>query len=301
MKLSVFCSDEKKMELPKLRIALDDFFIEYQTILFNENDSLENMIQPLNQVLNSTSFYMLIPTTEDFSSQWVSYIAGFNRMKKENVIILYHDGTPPGWLKDFNSASDIQTLVSIIKDQIPGWNLQIKKSQAMNTLKDRMREHTHQNFFHAVNEGDRFLTGVFLDAGFEVNKLSTDQVSLLGAAARQGHTHIVKILHAAGADINLISLDRNNTPLMDAASGGHLELVRFFLDHGAELEIKSKSGQTALILAAGNGQIDCAEMLIKAGADCDNKDSMGLSARKYAQLYQIEELLSVMPPLLNKD
>jgi ankyrin repeat protein len=83
---------------------------------------------------------------------------------------------------------------------------------------------------------------------------------------------------------------------MDASAHGHVEMVRFFIENGAELEITSKSGQTALILATGNGHLDCAGILIEAGADCDTSDSMGLSARKYAQLYQIDELLKLMPP-----
>ncbi|MDC7232116.1 MAG: ankyrin repeat domain-containing protein [Spirochaetales bacterium] len=202
----------------------------------------------------------------------------------------------PSWLNDFFICSDFESLINRINERLPFWNKELKEHQALDTLEDRMREHNHQNFVKAVDEGDRFMTGVFLDAGFDVNKLSAEQVTLLAVAARHGYAAIAEILYQAGADVNRISLDRNNTPLMDAASEGHADLVQFFIDKGASLEIKSKSGQTALILATGNGNLDCAEILIKAGADCDQKDSMGLSARKYARLYKLDSLLDKMPP-----
>jgi hypothetical protein len=99
MKLSVFCSENKKSELPQLRLALDDFFIEYNTILFSGNDSLDSKMSALKQVLGSTFFYLLIPTQEDLNSQWISFVAGYSRMNTENTLFLYNEGTPPEWIK----------------------------------------------------------------------------------------------------------------------------------------------------------------------------------------------------------
>ncbi|MBF9017678.1 MULTISPECIES: ankyrin repeat domain-containing protein [unclassified Oceanispirochaeta] len=296
MKFSVFCSEKNKTELPHLRIAFDEFFIEYQTLLFSEKTTLEDSMPALKQVLSSTSFYLLIPDNEDFSKQWLSFVVGYSQLVHENIIIYAPGGCAPSWLNDFIICLDFKTLINTIKERMPLWNKQLKENQALDTLEDKMKEHNHQNFAKAIEDGDRFLTGVFLEAGYEVNKLSSDQVSLMALAARHGYRSIAEILFDAGADINIISLDRNNTPLMDAASEGHEDLVQFFIDKGASLDIKSKSGQTALVLATGNGHTGCAEILIEAGADCDQEDSMGLSARKYARLYQKNTILDKMPP-----
>ncbi|MDC7240690.1 MAG: ankyrin repeat domain-containing protein [Spirochaetales bacterium] len=296
MKFSVFCSEKHKTELPQLRLALDEFYIEYQTLLFSSSGTLSDILPTLKQVLSGTTLYLIIPSVEDFSSQWISVIAGYSRFDSANVLVYAPEGSRPDCLADFSISKTLDELMNQIRESMPEWTRMIKEQQANITLEEHMKEHTHQNFVKAVSKGDRFLTGVFLDAGFQVNKLSSEQVSLLAIAARNGYTAIAEILCEAGADVNLISLDRHNTPLMDAASEGHAELVRFFIDKGASLDIKSKNGQTALILATGNQQIDCAEILIKAGADCDQKDSMGLSARKYAQLYQMSDLLEKMPP-----
>ncbi|MDC7232117.1 MAG: hypothetical protein PQJ58_02705 [Spirochaetales bacterium] len=61
MKISVFCSEKNKADLPQLRIALDDYFIEYQTVLFNENTKMEDTLPVLRQVLDAKRFYLLIP------------------------------------------------------------------------------------------------------------------------------------------------------------------------------------------------------------------------------------------------
>ncbi len=297
MKFSVFCSEKNKTELPRLRLALDDYYIEYQSVLFGASEALDAQLPTLKQVLSRTSLYLVILSPEDYDSQWVSLVAGYSRFNRENVLVYTPGGSDSGWLGHlFNVSFTFEDLLSGIRESMPRWTRMIKEQQAQDTLEEHMKEHTHQNFVKAVQNGDRFLTGVFLDAGFQVNKLSSDQVSLLAIAARNGNNAIAEILYEAGADVNIISLDRHNTPLMDAASEGHVELVRFFIDKGASLDIKSKNGQTALILATGNRQMDCAEILIEAGADCDQKDSMGLSARKYAQLYQMSDLIEKMPP-----
>ena len=296
MKLSVFCSEKYKESLPHLRLALDDLFVEYQTVIVSNADGFKDLKPAICQMLSTSSISLIISDPGILDSSWLAFILGFRNMDRDDILFLCPDHSLPAWLSEFEAAGTIEELYDQIKKRIPLWNTKVRKEWALKTLEVRMREHTHQDFVKAVQEGDRFMTGVFLEAGFEVNKPSADQVSLLGTAARNGYPGLAKILLEAGADVNTLSLDRNNTALMDASSHGHVEMVRFFIENGAELEIKSKSGQTALILATGNGHLDCAETLIRAGADCDTADSMGLSARKYAQLYQIEKLLEIMPP-----
>ncbi len=296
MKLSVFCSENYKEYLPHLRLALDDLFIEYQSVLISSHDGMNELKHSFCQMLKSTSCTLIIPEPDDLASPWFSFILGFRQMNRDNILFLCPEEAPPAWLSELRSSRNVEELLEIINELTPLWTSRIKKEWALKTLEERMKEHTHQDFVKAVQDGDRFMTGVFLEAGFEVNKLSADQVSLLGTAARNGYPSLARILMDAGADVNKISLDRNNSPLMDASSHGHVEMVRLFIENGAELEMTSKSGQTALILATGNGHRECARILIEAGADCDKTDTMGLSARKYAQLYQVSDLLDVMPP-----
>jgi len=74
-------------------------------------------------------------------------------------------------------------------------------------------------------------------------------------------TDIVKMLLAAGADVNAASRKEEDllmgmTPLMLAALGGPEDLVQLFLDKGADVNAKTPSGDTALSMAKSSGLED---------------------------------------------
>jgi ankyrin repeat protein len=62
---------------------------------------------------------------------------------------------------------------------------------------------------------------------------------------------------------------------------------------GIDVNLRSKDGQTALIVAVGAGEEKMAEALLKAGADPDISDSLGASARKYAVLFHRSSMLAL--------
>ncbi|MDT8299356.1 MAG: ankyrin repeat domain-containing protein, partial [Spirochaetaceae bacterium] len=119
-------------------------------------------------------------------------------------------------------------------------------------------------------------------------------VPILNQAVRLGYHQLVGPLLDAGADIDSEAEDRGTTPLMDAAASGHTELILRLVDMNAELEHMSRDGQTAVILAVGNGREDAAAALIQAGANVEIKDKLGMSARKYADLYKLSRILEMI-------
>jgi ankyrin repeat protein len=63
---------------------------------------------------------------------------------------------------------------------------------------------------------------------------------------------------------------------------------------GVELDRQNKNGQTALILAIGNGAVESAKQLILSGARTDIKDGLGMTATKYAELFHHTEILRLL-------
>ncbi|MFH1920948.1 MAG: ankyrin repeat domain-containing protein [Planctomycetota bacterium] len=63
--------------------------------------------------------------------------------------------------------------------------------------------------------------------------------------------------------------------MVQAAQGGHVELLRLLLDRGANVNVRSKSGDTALHTAALQGGIEALRLLLKEGADPNAKNDRG--------------------------
>ncbi len=89
--------------------------------------------------------------------------------------------------------------------------------------------------------------------------------TFLTHAAYRGRIDIMKLLIAAGADLEMPNGD-GYTPLMMAAWGGHLEAVRFLLAQRADINAVAFRGETALSLAAEFKKTDIVSALKKAGA-----------------------------------
>ncbi|KAH8329501.1 hypothetical protein KR074_012155 [Drosophila pseudoananassae] len=82
-------------------------------------------------------------------------------------------------------------------------------------------------------------------------------------AASYGQLVSVQLLVTAGANVNFMAPDLVS-PLLLAAAGGHNEIVRFLLDHGAESTHMDIMGNTALMYAAaGNHPHTCNELLAR--------------------------------------
>ena len=96
-------------------------------------------------------------------------------------------------------------------------------------------------------------------------------------AAQTGHLALVKFLLEMGADKDEANV-HGATALFMAAKNGHLMVVRCLLEQGAEKDRAANSGSSPLCMAAKNGHAAVVRYLVEQGADKDKAANNGVTA-----------------------
>ena len=120
----------------------------------------------------------------------------------------------------------------------------------------------------------RYLVGL---KELDVNSADKSGHTALHHAVEQNRCDVVKVLIAAGVDIELKNKVGGNFPLLVASGLGHLDIVKMLVEAGADVCVTDNKGDTCLILAIQEGHADVLKVLIDAGADFEKKDSLGRS------------------------
>jgi hypothetical protein len=92
---------------------------------------------------------------------------------------------------------------------------------------------------------------------------------------------------------NSIRLSHANELLFSAAYSGDVELAKAALDMGANVNADSdfEVGFKPIMAAAFNNHYEVAEVLVKAGANLEAKNKMGLTAADMAHSKELKRLL----------
>lgn len=76
-----------------------------------------------------------------------------------------------------------------------------------------------------------------------------------------GHSELLQTFLSAGANPNVVGIDNHESPMMFAVDNGHLECVKILINAGADLNLRTKDGNTALRIAEDNGYEEIALLL----------------------------------------
>jgi len=87
-----------------------------------------------------------------------------------------------------------------------------------------------------------------------------------------GHEEVVRVLLNSGANVEDHN-ENGHTPLMEAASAGHVPVAKILLEHGAGINTHSNEfKESALTLACYKGHLEMVRFLLEAGADQVNNN-----------------------------
>lgn len=167
------------------------------------------------------------------------------------------------------------------------------RNAARDTLMEQGISCVEEGFFSAVSGGDAQIVALFLTAGFSPSLSDQKGIPVLSLAVRSQFPKVATLLLDAGADVDRQSADRGYSALMDAIQKGDIAMAELLLSRGATVDLRSKDGQTALIICSGRGDFEGASLLVRHGADPNATDTLGMSAQSYARLFHNQKLLEL--------
>jgi ankyrin repeat protein len=161
---------------------------------------------------------------------------------------------------------------------------------------------------NAAFNGDLDTVRSLAEAGADVNAPSEHGAGTLLTF----HPKVTEYLLSKGADANLGRTESMETPLHHGLAGaGDAELIQLLIDHGADVNAKTKPGissfnfygstptrcETPLHRAAAFASIEVVDILLKAGADRTIGDVNGDSPHNWAGWHRRpKELVELLRP-----
>jgi ankyrin repeat protein len=127
----------------------------------------------------------------------------------------------------------------------------------------------------AALAGRKDMVVLLLDKGADIEVRNKGGLTALHAAAYGGHLDIVELLVSKGALINDNKNFYHMSPLHAAAEEGYPDVVAFLIAHKADIEAKERNGYTPLTQAGWRSHWDAAQLLLKAGAACQQAELVG--------------------------
>jgi ankyrin repeat protein len=143
----------------------------------------------------------------------------------------------------------------------------------------------------ACRQGHAVVAAALIDQS-SVTRVDRDGVGPLHVAAESNQSGLVTSL-TERSDINAKS-GSGNTPLLLAAHSGSADSIRALIIAGAELEARNSLGDTALIAAVRSGDLASTELLLEAGANPNTRNERFESAQSLIEQGQDPQWIQLL-------
>jgi hypothetical protein len=283
VKVTVLHGEDGKEAAAKVQRLLEKYIPGVRGQLFDVSAGAYTAVEA--ERFEGAARLVLVFSPSVNGSPWTSFFLGFSLGRGVPLLGYGPAAVPPAFAGLIVPLEGDAEFEAYLEREAPAWAGEDQKQKARQALLDLGIPVTGKAYENCIKE--RNLKGVtlFLEAGFSPDTRDAQGVPVLCLAARSGDRDIVNALLKAGADVNASPRDRGGSALIDSAMGKFPDIGADLLAAGADVNVKSKDGQSALIFSVGLNDTGFTEMLLRAGANPDDPDVLGASARKYAALF----------------
>ena len=138
-------------------------------------------------------------------------------------------------------------------------------------------------FLKAVEEDDRREILDRQRKGANVNAKNGDGLPAMIIAAEHGNVSLMQFIFELGVNLDGRAEVRRDTALMRRAEIGDMESVRFLVTSGADVNLKDRGGENALMKAVRARRRGIVKLLIASGTNVNDTDYTGRTALNYAE------------------
>lgn len=305
MKWLIIAPDMQDKNLSMTENFLDSQNAEYVEVFLSQDSKIEALSRDIHKAM-SVSHCIIIDSHKMFSAPDYAGFLGL-LLGKKIMTFIYTGGQYDKRYEKiqvegqsfFRCFDDLDSLIKYVSNNYTLYEIEEKQLSSLQRLLTLGIPFTSDMFAEYIAKDKTEICDLFLDAGMITSAYNGEGVPMLCVAARNECFDKVKWLLENGADINAVSHDRGYTPVMDAVWRKNFEITEYLIEAGADLSVVSSDGQPILVLAVGNGDYKIVDLLLKNGANPDIQDSMGMSARGYANLFKkngIDRLMEKYPP-----
>ena len=161
-------------------------------------------------------------------------------------------------------------------------------SKLCTVLKDLFHEESFEtdvDWEFQTREKDKIINQLTEEINrYKIKKPDNFEPNILVAAAKGDLESIRYSVEVLNTPIDFKDPDFHRTPLYRAAAFGHLKLVEYLINKGANIEIKTKEHITPLYIAAQQDQFDVVQFLLSKNANIEATQKDGATPLYIASL-----------------